>query len=75
MAEITESFDNTPLTAGDPLLPSQDGVLPVEPLSNVMIKIVDDQGDMISFFPAHKTGSIVESGEAAGVEIPVSCQA
>ncbi len=40
-----------------------------------MIKIVDDQGDVISAFPAEKTGSLVDNGEKHGVQIPVSCQA
>lgn len=44
MAEITEDFDHKALDAGDPLLPSQDGVLEeTAPSENVMIKIVDDQ--------------------------------
>lgn len=57
------------------MLPSQDGVLPEESESNVMIKIVDDQGDTISYFPAKERGSIVDNAEEAGIEIPVSCQA
>lgn len=40
-----------------------------------MIKIVDEQGDVVTVFPGHKIGSIVESGEKHGIEIPVSCQA
>lgn len=35
--------DIQPPMGDDPLVPSQDGVLPEEPESNVMIKIVDDQ--------------------------------
>lgn len=78
MTEITENIDE-PLTAWDPLLPSQDGVISVDGESDawekVMIKIVDDQWDVVSFFPADKRGSIVENGEKHGIEIPVSCQA
>ena len=56
MTEITENI-NTELTAGDPLLPSQDGVIPEMEGQHdhpVMIRIVDDQGDTVSFFPAEK---------------------
>lgn len=77
MTEIQSNI-NEPLTESDPLLPSQDGVIPeVAETSQhpVMIKIVDDQGDEISYFPAEKIWSIVENGEKHGVEIPVSCQA
>ena len=72
------------LTGDDPLLPSQDGIIHIEgtpgewtpeEIHPVMIKIVDEQGDVITVFPGHKIGSIVESGEKHGVEIPVSCQA
>ena len=65
MTAITEDFDNKELTAGDPLLPSQDGLLDVPTVDTVMIKIVDDQGDTVSYFPAKEFGSIVDNAEAA----------
>ena len=41
MSEITD--DSHTLTAGDPLLPSQDGKIETTQEHTVMIKIVDDQ--------------------------------
>ncbi len=68
-------IEDTVLMGNDPLLPSQDGVIEDTTSANVTIKIVDEFGDVVTVFAAKETGSIVENGEAAGIEIPVSCQA
>ena len=65
----------TTVTGDDELLPSQDGVLEDTHSSKVMMKLLDEQGDLISYFPLDEKRSMVDNAEDVGLEIPSSCRA